>query len=138
MALEFDISEVFAATPQAIYQAWLSSEEHSLMTRSPAQASDQVGGSFSSWDGYIFGRNLELEPGKRIVQAWRTTEFLPSDPDSLLDIRLEPVSGGTLVAIHHSNLPADGMQYKQGWIDYYFQPMLAYFLERTGSEGAGG
>jgi len=24
-------------------------------------------------------------------------------------------------------LPEDGMRYKQGWVDYYFEPMKAYF-----------
>jgi len=134
MTVAFEISEVFPATPQAIYQAWLDSEGHTLMTASPAQASDGVGGSFSAWDGYICGRNLELEPGRRIVQAWRTTEFQPSDPDSRLEIILEPDGKGTRVTIRHANLPADGMQYKQGWVESYFEPMLAYFQGQAGSE----
>jgi activator of HSP90 ATPase len=128
----FEIAEIFPATPQVIYQAWLDSVGHTLMTGSPAQASAQVGGSFNAWDGYIFGRNLELEPGRRIVQAWRTTEFQSSDPDSHLEITFEPAGKGTRVTIHHSNLPVDGMQYKQGWIDYYFQPMQPYFLDQAG------
>ena len=134
----FEISEILPATPLAIYQAWLNSEGHTRMTGSPAQSSDQVGGSFEAWDGYIFGKNLELAPDKQqIVQAWRTTEFQPSDPDSRLEITLAAEGKGTRVTIHHSNLPADGMQYKQGWVDYYFQPMLAYFQEKANSEGAG-
>jgi uncharacterized protein YndB with AHSA1/START domain len=132
----FEISESFPATPLAIYHAWLSSAGHTRMTGSPAQASDLVGGSFSAWDSYIFGENLELEPGKRIVQAWRTTEFQPSDPDSHLEVMFEPEGEGTRVTIHHSNLPADGMQYKQGWIEFYFQPMLAYFQDPAGSGSA--
>jgi uncharacterized protein YndB with AHSA1/START domain len=133
MSVEFEISEIFTATAQAIYQAWLDSEEHTQMTGSQAQASDQVGGSFSAWDGYIFGKNLELEPGKRIVQAWRTTEFQPSDPDSRLVVTLEPEGKGARVTIHHSNLPADGMQYKKGWVEFYFEPMLAYFVDQADS-----
>lgn len=133
----FEISEIFPTKPQAIYQLWLDSEGHTRMTGSPAQASDKVGGSFMAWDGYIFGKNLQLEPGRRIVQAWRTTEFQPSDPDSLLDVTLEPEDQGARVTIHHSNLPADGMQYQQGWVEFYFQPMLAYFLIQAGSGSAG-
>ena len=132
----FEISEIFPATPQAIYQAWLSSEGHTQMTGSQAQASDQVGSSFSAWEGYISGKNLELETDRRIIQAWRTTGFQPIDTDSLLEVILEPKGEGTLVTIRHSNLPADGMQYKQGWIEFYFQPMQAYFQGRRGSESA--
>ncbi len=127
MDKEFIVSDVIHASPEEIYAAWLDSKGHSQMTGSPARASDQVGDTFEAWDGYIQGRNLALEPGKRIVQAWRTTEFGPSDEDSLVEITLKPAASGTRVTIHHSNLPENGDQYRQGWIDFYFQPMKAYF-----------
>jgi activator of HSP90 ATPase len=107
------------------------------MTGSPAQASAQVGGSFSAWDGYITGKNLELETDRRIVQAWRTIEFQQSDLDSLLEVTLETEGQGARLTIRHSNLPDDGMQYKQGWVESYFQPMLAYFQDREGGGSDG-
>jgi activator of HSP90 ATPase len=127
MTKTFTVSDTIHASPDVIYNAWLDSEGHSQMTSSPAQVSAQVGGTFEAWDGYISGTNLELELGKRILQAWRTTEFAPSDPDSRVEITFEAVQGGTKVTIHHSDLPEDGEQYLQGWIDYYFQPMKEYF-----------
>jgi activator of HSP90 ATPase len=92
-----------------------------------AQVSDKIGEPFEAWDGYIQGKNLELQPFKRILQAWRTSEFADSEPDSLLEILFEPANGGTKVTIRHSELPAHGMQYKQGWVDSYFEPMKDYF-----------
>ena len=127
MVKKFTVSEWFPASPEEIYLAWLDSQSHSLMTGSPAKISSKVGVEFEAWDGYIFGKNLELEPGKRILQTWRTTEFDPSEQDSLVEIVFEPVLNGTKVTIHHSNLPAHGSQYQQGWIDFYFQPMKEYF-----------
>ena len=41
--------------------------------------------AITAWDGYISGRNVELIPGERIVQTWRTSEFGVSDPDSNLE-----------------------------------------------------
>ena len=93
----------------------------------PAQISDQVAGKFSAWDGYISGKNLELNNPIRIMQAWRTTEFEESDPDSLLEITFVTEGKGTRVTIRHSELPEHGMQYQQGWIDAYFNPMKEYF-----------
>jgi len=127
MTQSFTVSDLIPASPEAIYKAWLDSEGHSNMTGSPARASAQVGETFDAWDGYISGTNRELEPGKRILQAWRTTEFAPSDPDSRVEIIFEAAGGGTKITIHHSDLPEDGDQYLQGWIDYYFQPMKEYF-----------
>jgi len=125
--IEFEIGESFSVPPEEIYKAWLSSAGHTQMTGSPAKVSARVNGKFEAWQGYISGKNLELEPGRRIRQAWRTSEFGPSDEDSVVEILLEPIHQGTKVTIRHSHLPDDGEQYRQGWIDFYFTPMKQYF-----------
>ena len=127
MSVSFEVSDIIPASPKEIYDAWLDSDGHTKMTGATAKVSNKVGGKFEAWDGYIHGSNLELTPGKRIVQAWRTEEFDAADPDSRLEIDLEPVEGGAQVTIKHSALPAHGMQYEQGWIDNYFEPMKDYF-----------
>ena len=114
--IEFEVADLIPASPDTIYNAWLNSEEHSNMTGGSARVSSKVGDSFDAWNGYIQGENLELEPSKRILQKWRTTEFEDSD-DSLLEVLLEPEGDGTRITIRHSNLPDHGMQYKQGWVD---------------------
>lgn len=130
MPIEFTVSTLLPATPQEIYAAWLSSEGHSDMTGGSASVSALVGGEFDAWDGYIRGKNLELEPGKRIVQSWRTSEFSVDEPDSLIDITLEPIGNQTKLTLRHTNLPPHGMQYEQGWVESYFDPMQEYFEER--------
>jgi activator of HSP90 ATPase len=127
MALEFEVSTIIGAPAQEIYAAWLDSGGHAAMTGGAAHCSAEVGGSFDAWDGYIQGVNLILEPGKRIVQTWRTVEFSESDPDSQIEVIFEPVVEGTQVTLRHSNLPAHGDQYKQGWVDSYFELMKKYF-----------
>jgi len=130
MAIEFTVSTLLPATPEEVYQAWLSSEGHSQMTGSPAKVSAQVGGEFTAWDGYIHGKNLELRRGKRIVQAWRTSEFSTSEPDSRIEISLEAVGDQTRLTLHHTGLPPHGGQYEQGWAESYFEPMQEYFMSR--------
>ena len=127
MKIEFEVSGIIKASPEQIYIAWLSSEGHSGMTGSPAVVSNVVGGEFHAWDGYIQGRNIELEPNARILQSWRTTEFKDTDEDSQLEILIEATGGGSRVNIIHSLLPDHGMKYKQGWVDAYFLPMEEYF-----------
>ena len=127
MSIEFEISDVIPASPEEIYEAWLNSEEHTRMTGGQAKISPKVGDSFEAWDGYIQGKNLELEYPRRILQQWRTNEFEKTEQDSRLEILLDPASDGTQVTIRHSALPEYGMQYRQGWIDAYFLPMKAYF-----------
>jgi len=86
------------------------------------------GGNFTAWDGYIQGKNLELVPGRKIVQSWRTSEFPSRSPDSRIEILLEGTKSGTKITIAHTNIPdGQGEGYRQGWLDYYFKPMKEYF-----------
>ena len=98
------------------------------MTGGKATASPAEGGAFTAWDGYISGRNLVLEPGRRIVQSWRTTRFTAEDPDSQIEVLLEPVAGGTRLTLHHTNVPDGHTGYQDGgWQDHYFEPMKRWF-----------
>jgi activator of HSP90 ATPase len=127
MNIEFEVFEIIPASPFEIYRSWLDSDAHSKMTGSPARMSSKVGGKFKAWDGYIQGRNIELEPPKRILQLWRTTEFADIEEDSLVEILIEDEQGSSKVTIRHTRLPQHGMQYQQGWRDSYFTPMKEYF-----------
>ena len=127
MTIEFTVSTIIKAKPHQIYSAWMNSGGHTKMTGSPAVVSDQVGGAFTAWDGYIEGRNIELIPDKKIVQAWRSLEFSPEEGDSVLEVTLEPVGDTTRLTLHHYNLPPHGAQYEKGWEESYFQPMREYF-----------
>ena len=125
--MRFTVSAKIPASPREIYDAWLDGRRHTAMTGARATASAKVGGRFTSWDGYAAGRNLILEPGKRIVQSWRTSDFAAGDPDSTITLTLAPAAGGTKVTLVHEGLGDGGSDYKTGWRDYYFAPMKAYF-----------
>jgi uncharacterized protein YndB with AHSA1/START domain len=123
-----ELSTVLPASAEDIYHAWMNSEHHSLMTGGNALIDPQKGGDFSAWDGYISGKTLDLEPFRRILQQWRTTEFPEKSEDSLLEILLEEEIGGTRITLIHSELP-DGQskKYEERWRKHYFNPMRDYF-----------
>jgi len=104
--------------------------EHTKMTGSPANASANAGDSFDAWDGYITGKNLELEPGKRIVQSWRTKDFENIHGDSQIEVTFETVEGGSKVTLHHTDVPDGHGKYEQGWVTHYLEPMTKYFAEQ--------
>lgn len=128
MAVEFTITTIIPASCSQVYEAWLDSAKHSAMTGGEAHVNAEIGLAFDAWDGYILGRNLELEPDRRILQAWRTAEFTPDEEDSLLEITLEPEGENTRLTLRHTDLPAHGTKYETGWVEAYFDPMQAYFL----------
>ena len=128
MPYSYTLSTVMPASPAEIYRAWLDSIAHSEMTGGEATMSDEVGADMSAWDGYITGRNLELVPGERIVQSWRTTEFDDEFEDSIVTILLQETEDGTLLTLEHSNVPDEHKSYEEGgWQSNYFEPMIVYF-----------
>lgn len=130
MKNEFTLTEIFNTTAHAIYKAWLSTNGHTQITGSPAKVDGKVNGAFTAWDGYIWGTFLELEENKKIVQAWRTSEFPDDAEDSRVKILLEEKDGKTTLTLIHTNMPEEQVDgYKQGWEDFYFKPMREWVRE---------
>jgi uncharacterized protein YndB with AHSA1/START domain len=121
-------SVVLPASAERIYDAWMSSREHAAMTGGGASVEPRVGGKMTAWDGYIEGELLVLEPGKRIVQSWRTSEFPDGSGYSRLEVLLDPDGEGTRVTLVHTEIPqGQGARYDQGWEEFYFKPMKKHF-----------
>ena len=98
------------------------------MTGGPATASSEVGGEFTAHGDYIWGINLELVDGERILQTWRTSQFTDADPDSSIEMTLETSPTGTLITLRHWNIPVGQAEgYESGWQDFYFSSMQDYF-----------
>jgi activator of HSP90 ATPase len=122
---------VLPASPVEVYEALLDPKKHSEFTGARATGGAVVGAEFTAWDGYISGRNLELEKGKHIVQEWVTVEWPEGFPPSRLEFTLRKVSGGTELKMVHSGVPADQEEeLKQGWIDNYWDLLKSYFEKR--------
>jgi activator of HSP90 ATPase len=129
---DLNIEDVIPASAEQIYNDWLSSEGHTNMTGGEAEASDKPGDSFTAWDGYISGSNVQLTPIKRIAQKWRTVEFPQDAEDSDLVISLERIDdSNTKVIVSQTNLPdGDGPKYTDGWKQHYFEPMKEYYSNK--------
>ena len=126
----FRVSAVLPAAPEQVFKAWMSSKGHGAMTGGTAKVTAKIGAKFSAWDGYITGKTLELVPGQRIVQAWRTTDFPEDAEDSRIEISLKKERKGTRITLVHTEVPRkQAAEYKRGWVDFYFRPMKLYFAE---------
>lgn len=135
MHYTYKLTTTIPASADDIYDAWLDSHGHSQMTGAEATMSDELGAAVSAWDGYISGRNLELVPGEKIVQSWRTTKFTDEHEDSVITVTLEEVADGTLLTLVHAKVPETHRSYEEtGWEMHYFEPMKAYFAKRSGAK----
>jgi len=123
--------ELIPAEPIEVYEALLDAEKHSEFTGSKATSNSKVGSKFTAWDGYISGKNLKLEKGKRIVQEWKTTEWPAGCEPSIVEFTFKKAKKGTELTMVHSNVPAEQADsYQQGWIDSYWEPLKEYFKKK--------
>jgi activator of HSP90 ATPase len=97
------------------------------LTNLPAQISTEPGGAFALFGGYITGRQVELVPDQRIVQAWRAGSWDPSFY-SIADFTLVEQGSGTKIIFEHRGFPKGlGEHLLAGWKGNYWEP-LAKFL----------
>jgi len=119
---------IIKATPTEVYDAFIDPKKHSEFTGSKATGKPVVGSKFTAWDGYIQGKNLELEKGKRIVQEWVTTDWPKNFPPSRLELNFKDLGGKTEITMVHLDVPAvQEDELKQGWKDFYWEPLKDYF-----------
>jgi activator of HSP90 ATPase len=122
---------VIPATPDEVYEAFMDAKVHSKFTGSKATVNPKVGGKFTAWDGYISGKNLELEKGKRIVQEWVSTDFPEGSPPSKFELTFRKVDKGTEITMVHSNFPVgQAEELEEGWTEWYWKPLKDYFKKQ--------
>ena len=114
-------------TAKQLYNALMSSREHTDFTGASANIENKVGGKFSAWDDYIEGENLELEPDKKIVQKWRASDW-PEGEWSEARFDFQDSKDGCELIFNQAGVPEEMVKdVEQGWIDYYWQPLRKYF-----------
>ncbi|MEK6255740.1 MAG: hypothetical protein N2C13_00300, partial [Chloroflexota bacterium] len=59
---KFTISLQLPISATDLYNGWLNSEIHAAFTGGAAEIDPNIGGEYTAWDGYIWGKTLELVP----------------------------------------------------------------------------
>lgn len=115
------------ASPKQVYDAYVDPKKQSEFTDSKATGKPAVGGKFSAWDGYIFGKYLALEDGKRVVQEWTTTDWEEGYGPSKLELTFRTVPEGTEITLVHSNVPKmQEYELAEGWTENYWNLLKEY------------
>lgn len=116
----------FQVPPQRVYEALLDSRQFAAFTGMPAQINREAGGAFSTFGGLVTGRNIELLPNQRIVQAWRPGSWDPG-VYSLVRFEIRQFGPRTLVVLDHTGFPEGTFRHlNSGWYQRYWDPMRKY------------
>jgi activator of HSP90 ATPase len=130
---------MFKASSKRVYDALTEAEQFQkveLLTGmsgldlagKPAAISREAGGAFSLFGAYIVGRQIDLVPEKRIVQAWRVTNW---DPGVYSIARFELTEQGpaTKLVFDHTGFPTGaGEHLAAGWKAHYWEPLEKFLV----------
>jgi activator of HSP90 ATPase len=133
---------VFNASRKRVYEALCDPKQFDQVQRlskamqsksvpdRAAEISREMGGAFSLFGGYITGRQVELLPEKRVVQAWRAQSWNQGDY-SIVRFELLEQGPGTKIIFDHVGFPKGQAEHlAAGWKSNYWEP-LEKFLSRA-------
>jgi activator of HSP90 ATPase len=128
----------FNASPARVYAALTEAKEFDKvfalsdasktmkLADNPSVISKEPGGAFALFGGYITGRQLELVPNTRLVQAWRSASWKPG-AYSIVTWTFTPAGKGTTLSMDHGGFPSgEAPSLAEGWHKNYFTPLGKY------------
>ena len=132
--------QLFNAGPSRVYEALTVAAQFDKVSKlsaamqggmppaaKPTMISRVPGGAFSLFGGYVTGRNIELVPDKRIVQAWRAASWVPGIY-SIARFELVAQGSGTKLIFDQAGFPqSDADHLVPGWHDNYWNPLTRFF-----------
>jgi len=119
----------FKASPERVYGVLLDSKQFAAVTGMAATIDPTAGGAFNMFGGLIVGRNVELIPAQRIVQAWRPTHWDPG-VYSIVRFELKQQGAGTLLVLDHTGFPEGEFDHLEaGWPPRYWDPLKKYLAD---------
>jgi activator of HSP90 ATPase len=124
---------VFQAIRKRAYEALTDAKQFTkitsfspIMNAAPAEISREVGGAFTCFGGHIIGRQVELVPNERIVQAWRVVTWDPG-VYSIARFELKEQGSETRLVFDHAAFPDGKAEHlAAGWKENYWEPMHKY------------
>jgi len=116
----------FNAPPARIYEILLDAKQFSAFSKDTAEIRPEAGGAFRLFGGRIEGRNVELVPNQRIVQAWRPAAW-PAGVYSSVRFELVAHGSGTRINFDHTGFPEANWEHlNEGWPRNYWEPLRSY------------
>ena len=115
------------ASPERVYKALTDATQFSAVCGgAPAVIDASPGAAFSCFGGKIEGRQIDLVPGKRIVQAGRAGNW-GEGTYSIARFEFRPQGEQTLLVFDHTGFPEDaGAHLESGWKAMYWEPLAKY------------
>ena len=130
------LEHVFKASRKRVYEALTDAKQFDKVVMlsdamksgmapgmKPVEIGREEGGAFAAFGGYVTGRQIELVPNERIVQAWRAGSWGPG-VYSIVKFQLMEEGAGTKLVFDHTGFPKGEAEHLvQGWKVNYWAPL---------------
>ena len=114
--------------PEQLYRTLTNPATVQLWAGADAVMSEEPDSEFSLWEESIVGKNLEFEPGKKIVQEWYFGD--DAEAPSIVTIKLHEHKQGTSMEVRQTNIPDDVYEeITEGWEQVYIGSLLDFYSE---------
>lgn len=114
----------FNCSADDIYEYLINPKKLSKIVGGKASNSMKTQGKFSAYDDYIFGENIELVPGKKIVQNWSCQDFPDKHFSKVTIIITKKTEKTCEIDFTQENVPDDLYEdISQGWNEFYWEPI---------------
>ncbi len=126
---------VFTASPIRVYEALTEAKQFTRVVKlsgalqamhlpdKPAEVSGKAGSRFALFGGFITGRQIELVPAVRIVQAWRAGDW-PPGTYSIAKFELVEQGSDCKILFDHVGFPkGEAESLASGWTTHYWEPL---------------
>ena len=122
---------LISAGPAEVYAVLADAGALSALSGMPGVAGPSAGEEFSAFDGNVTGRQIELVPGQRIVQAWRFPVWEPGTY-SIVSFTVAAEAGGTRLTVEQHGEPEDWHDHVvANWPTFYLNPLANHFSRQT-------
>ena len=123
---------IIKTSPEKVYEFLTDAEVFAAVTEQPARVSDREGEAFSLFSGRVEGRQIELVPGERVVQAWRFGSAHPGawapGVYSVVRFTMRAEDGATRFVIDHDGIPSGWRDHIEGgYPTFYAEPLSRYY-----------
>jgi activator of HSP90 ATPase len=127
LAMSIHQQATIPADPGRVYQVLADARALSALSGMGGRAALAAGEEFAAFDGNVTGRQIEMVPGTRIVQAWRFPRWEPGQY-SLVTFTLTATDGGTRLTIDQHGEPDDWHDHiDANWPTFYLTPPAGHF-----------
>jgi activator of HSP90 ATPase len=121
------LEATFPAPAERIYELLINGAKFGNVTGHPGKGGGSEGAYFSLFGDWLQGRQIELVPNERIVQAWR---FIDWDPGvfSIVRFTFIPEGDNTKLIVDQDGVPDKFHEHvSTNWQPFYFDPFTKHF-----------